>query len=163
MNTKYEPYTDQCEVGVDGNWLHSIPRVGFPSLTEIELSKRIVEHNMSRSRGRGPKSKSQVRRMKAQGAPDVQPFMMFQVFDGYPWLEVRWREDAVPDKLDTDSLTRELVSTVQRHVAEAEKRAAHDVEADDKVRVSGVPYPVDKEKLNGADVLQEQGKQVYPY
>jgi len=107
--------------------------------------------------------------MDAQGRPGVEPFMMFQVFDGYPWVEVRWREDGVPDKLGTDSLVRELTSVVQRHIAEAEKRAANDVEADEEVRVSGVPYAVPADKVNGTDVIGhiesevESNPPVYPY
>lgn len=104
---------------------------------------------MSRSRGRGtkPKPKSKLKQAKPQ------PFMMFQVFDGHPWMEVRWDSPAAPKALDGDGLVRELTRTIQRYIALAES---------DEVRVSGVPYAVAREQVNGTEP-RTQDKPVYPY
>lgn len=89
--------------------------------------------------------------------------MMFQIYDRLPWMEVKWVDGLAPKGLNADSMVRELVEVIRKHMAEAE------IEASRQVRVSGVPYAVDVGKVNGTDVIAhaepepEPEQPAYPY
>ncbi len=109
---------------------------------------------MSRSRGRGPKRKPRADNQPASRT--AQPFMMFQVFDRHPWMAVKWDPGAAPRGLDGNSMVRELVGVIQRHIAKAGEHS-------DKVKVSGVPYDVSAGDFRHGREPESESRPEYPY
>ncbi len=140
-----------------GQGLSAMAREPKDELTYIELAKEQVAL-MSRSRGR---SKAKIQpKTKSQAKPtQVQPFLMFQIFNRLPWVQVKWHPQGVPKHLDCDALVSELVGVIRKHMAAAEA-ARH---AEGKVRVSGVPYAVDLADGPGRRVEPETKRQEYPH